>query len=91
MPSMEQEDLLSTLRQLEPEEEPGLEAQVLQRMEYLLNALEDLKLKQSITNELLIELVEQGKGKARSDFGSQVSPIRNKPTPRPIRRSFGNR
>ena len=88
---MPDEDLLSTLRQLEPEPEPAYEALVLQQLEFLVNVLEDLKLKQSITNELLLELLEQGKGKARSEFGSQVSPIRNKPFPRPIRRNFGNR
>lgn len=87
---MSDESLLSTLRQLEPEPEPSFEAQALQRLEFLSNLLEDLKLKQSITNELLIELVQQGKGKARSDFGSQVSPIRNKPFPRPIRRNYGS-
>ena len=83
---MSDESLLSTLRQLEPEPEPDIGAQVLQRLEFMSNLLEDMKLKQSITNELLVELVEQGKVKTRSDFGSQASPIRNKSTPRPIRR-----
>ena len=88
---MPDEDLLSMLRQLEPEPEPDHEALVLQQLEFLVNVLEDLKLKQSITNELLLELVEQGKVMARSDFASQARPIKNKPFPRPIRRSSGNR
>ena len=88
---MPDEDLLSTLRQLEQEPEPDHEALVLQQLEFLVNVLEDLKLKQSITNELLLELVEQGKGKARSDFASQARPIKNKPFPRPIRRNCGSR
>ena len=83
---MQQDDLLSTLRQLEPEPEPSFEAQGLERLEFLSNLLEDLKLKQSITNELLLELVEQGKVRNRSDFASQARPIRNASAPRPIRR-----
>ena len=84
---MTQEDLLSTLRQLQPEPEPSLEAQVLGQLQFLCNLLEDLKVKQSITNELLLTLIEQGKGKTCSDFASQARPIRNKPFPRPIRRN----
>lgn len=83
---MTDEGLLSTLRQLEPEPVPTTEAQVLQRLEFMSNLLEDMKLKQSIANELLLELVEQGKVKTRSDFASQARPIQNKSTPRPIRR-----
>ena len=82
-------DLLSTLRALEPEPEPSFEAQALQQLVYLINVLEDLKLKQSITNELLLELVEQGKERNRSDFASQARPIRNNSAPRPIRRWSG--
>ena len=55
---MPDDDLLSTLRALEPEAEPDVDLQVLQQMHFLSNLLEDLKLKQSITNELLLELVE---------------------------------
>lgn len=87
---MQSDDLLSTLRSLEPEAEPGLEDQLLQHLVFLINVLEDLKLKQSITNELLIELVEQGKARARSDFASQARPIKNIAAPRPIRRWSGN-
>jgi len=83
---MTDEALLSTLRQLEPEPEPAYEALVLKQMEHLGNLLEDLKLKQSISNELLLELVEQGKKRNSSDFASQARPIRNNSAPRPIRR-----
>ena len=83
---MTDEGLLSTLRQLEPEPEPTHEAQVLQQLMFLSNLLEDLKLKQSISNELLLELVEQGKSRTRPDFASQARPIQNKFSPRPVRR-----
>lgn len=83
---MPDEDLLSTLRSLEPEEVPSIEEEMLQRWVYMCNLLEDLKVKQSITNELLIELVEQGKERSRSDFASQARPIKNNSAPRPIRR-----
>lgn len=84
---MPDQDLVSTLRSLPPRPEPSNHDLLMKRMEFLGNLLEDLKLKQSITNELLLELVSQGNGKARPDFGSQVSPIRNKPFPRPIKRT----
>ena len=83
---MQQDDLLSTLRQLDPEPEPDHEALVLERMTFLINLLEDVKLKQSIANELLLELVEQGKERNRSDFASQARPIKNNSPLRPIRR-----
>ena len=86
---MEQDDLLSTLRSLEPEPEPSEAQQMLELMTYLLNVLEDLKLKQSIANECLIELVEQGKARSSSDFASQARPIRNNSAPRPIRQWSG--
>ena len=87
---MPDEDLLSTLRLLEPEQEPDHEALVLQQLKYQCNVLEDLKLKQDITNELLLELIGLAKGMASSDFASQARPIKNKPFPRPIRRSYGS-
>ena len=83
---MSDEGLLSTLRQLEPEPEPSHEAQVLQRLEFLCNLLEDLKLKQSITNELLLEIASQGKNRTSSDFASQARPIKNKFSSSHIRR-----
>lgn len=86
--SMSDEGLLSTLRLLEPEPEPSHEAQVLERLAFLCNLLEDLKVKQSITNELLLEIASQAKRRTSSDFGSQASPIRNKFSPRPVRRQI---
>ena len=83
---MAQNDLLSTLRDLEPDPEPGIEEQLLQQAVFLSNQLDDLKLKISVSNELLLELVEQGKERSRSDFASQARPIKNNSTPRPIRR-----
>ena len=87
---MTAESALSMLEDLEPEQEPSVREKVLETLKYQSNLLEDIKLKQSITNELLLELVELGKVMARSDFGAQVRPIQNKPFPRPIRRSFEN-
>ena len=82
MPIMQQDDLLSTLRNLEPDPELSTEERVLHRLAFLSNLLEDLKLKQSITNELLLELVELSKARTRSDFASQARPIKNVPSPR---------
>ena len=83
---MQQDDLLSTLRQLDPEPEPSHEALVLDQLHVLANHLEDLKLKQSITNELLLEIASQGKSRTSSDFASQARPIKNKFGPSHIRR-----
>lgn len=83
---MDQDDLLSTLRQLEPEPEPEHEALVLDQLNVLCNHLEDLKLKQSITNELLLEIAAQGKSRTSSDFASQARPIKNKFSSSHIRR-----
>ena len=91
VPIMEQDDLLSTLRQLEPEPALSTEEQLLHQLIVSNNHLEDLKLKQSITNELLLELVEQGKGRSSSDFASQARPIKNNSFPRPIRQWSGKR
>ena len=91
MPIMEQDDLLSTLRQLEPEPALSTEEQLLHQMIVSNNHLEDLKLKQSITNELLLELLEQVKGMGCSDHASQARPIRNNTTLRPIRKWSGKR
>lgn len=88
--SMPDEDLLSTLRKLEPSEEFDHEHPVLQMLRNNRNVLEDIKAKQGITNALLLELVELAKGMASSDFASQARPIKNKPFPRPIRRWNGN-
>jgi len=89
--SMPDEDLLSTLRQLEPEAEPDTEQLILQQLHFVANLLEDIKAKQDVNNELFLEVIGLAKGMASSDFGSQVSPIRNKPAPRPIRRWSGNK
>ena len=86
---MPQEDLLSTLRALPEEAGPTRVDQIITQMLIENNHLEDIKLKLSINNELLLGISELLKEKAGSDFGSQVSPIRNKPFPSPIRRRFG--
>ena len=88
--SMTQPDLLSTLRSLPEEAPPTRVDQIITQLLLENNHLEDLKLKQSITNELLLELIEQVKVLARSDFASQARPIKNKPFPSPVRRSYGN-
>ena len=82
--SMDQDDLLSTLRNLEPEEEPSLEVLVLESLAITNNHLEDLKLKQSITNEYLKEIFDELKNRSGSDHAAQARPIRN--TPPPFRR-----
>jgi hypothetical protein len=87
---MTQEPLLSTLRDLPAEGSPSKGDQMITQLVLQNNHLEDIKLKMSINNELLIQISELLKEKAGSDFGSQVSPIRNKPFPSPIRRRFEN-
>ena len=87
---MTQDDLLSTLRALPEEAGPTRVDQIITQLLLENNHLEDIKLKMSINNELLLQITELLKEKASSDFGSQVSPIRNKPFPSPIRRRYGN-
>jgi hypothetical protein len=87
--TMAQDDLLSTLRALPEEAGPTRVDQIITQMLLENNHLEDLKLKLDINNELLLEISVLLKEKAGSDFGSQVSPIRNKPFPSPIRRRYG--
>ena len=81
MPIMDQDDLLATLRNIEPEDEPSLEALVLESLTVTNNHLEDLKLKQSITNEYLKEIFEYLKSRSGSDHAAQARPIRNTPPP----------
>ena len=90
MASMPDNDLLSTLRALPEEAGPTRVDQIITQLLLENNHLEDIKLKMSINNELLIQITELLKEKAGSDFGSQVSPIRNKPFPSPIRRRYEN-
>ena len=87
---MEQDDLLSTLRKLEPLELPDYKQQMLQHQACLTNLLEDIKLKQAITNELLLELVEQGKQQSDPNFGVQARLNRFRPAASQIRRLNGN-
>ena len=91
VPRMAEETAVSMLGNLGPEPKPSFQQNVLKKLDYQANLLEDIKLKQSITNELLLELVELGKGMARSDFGAPVRPIRNKPFPHPIRHRYGSK
>ena len=86
---MPDHDLLSTLRALPEEAGPTRVDQIITQMLLRNNHLEDLKAKMDINNELLIQITVLLKEKAGSDFGSQVSPIRNKPFPSPIRRRYG--
>lgn len=90
LPTMTQENLLSTLRSLPEEPRLNRVDQIITQLLLENNHLEDLKLKQAITNELLLEILEVLREKARSDFASQARPIRNKPFPSPIRRRYGN-
>ena len=87
---MDQSSLLSTLRELPEEAGPTRVDQIITQMLLENNHLEDIKTKLDINNELLALLSELLKEKAGSDFGSQVSPIKNKPFPSPIRRRYGN-
>ena len=89
MATMPDNDLLSTLRALPEEAGPTRVDQIITQMLIENNHLEDIKLKMSINNELLLQIAELLKEKAGSDFGSQVSPIRNKPFPSPIRSRYG--
>ena len=87
---MTQEPLLSTLRDLPEEASPTKGDQMIAQLVVQNNLLEDVKVKLSINNELLLQISELLKVNAGSDFGSQVSPIRNKPFPSPIRRRYEN-
>jgi methyl coenzyme M reductase gamma subunit len=88
---MTQEDLLSTLRNLEPGHDFDHDHPLLKELRANRNVLEDVLAKQGVTNELLLELIGLAKGMASSDFASQARPIKNKPFPRPIRRLNGSR
>ena len=88
--TMTQEDLLSTLRSLPEEPRLNRVDQIITQQLLENNHLEDIKLKQAITNELLLEILEVLREKAGSDFASQARPIKNKPFPSPIRRRYGN-
>jgi uncharacterized UBP type Zn finger protein len=88
--TMTQENLLSTLRSLPEEKRPNSIDRIITQQLLENNHLEDIKLKQAITNELLLEILEVLREQARSDFASQARPIRNKPFPSPIRRRYGN-
>ena len=88
--TMTQESLLSTLRSLPEEASPSRVDQIITQLLLENNHLEDLKLKQAITNELLLEILEVLRERSSSDFASQARPIRNKPFPSVIRRSYGS-
>lgn len=90
MTSMEQDDLLSTLRNLEPDHDPGIDELILQALVDTNNHLEDLKLKQSITNEYLKEIFEELKSRNVPDHAARARPTGNTSPPfkrRPLRRS----
>ena len=85
---MPQDDLLSTLRALPEEAGPTRVDQIITQMLIENNHLEDIKLKMSINNELLLQIAELLKEKAGSDFGAQARLIQNKHFPSPIRRRY---
>ncbi len=78
MAEYEEEPLLWSLRST-PEVAPSGNDLLMKALAEVNNNLEDIKLKLDISNELAIERLELGREKARSDFGSQASPYRNKP------------
>ncbi len=84
--TMAQASLLSTIRALPEEAPPSRVDQILTQLLLENNHLEDLKAKSDITNELLLELIEVMRGKARSDSAPQAGLIRNKPSPSIVRR-----
>ncbi len=85
---MPQDDLLSTLRALPEEAGPTRVDQIITQMLIENNHPEDIKLKMSINNELLLQIAELLKEKASSDFGAQARLIQNKPFPSPIRSRY---
>jgi len=86
--TMTQESLLSTLRSLPQEAGPSRVDQILSQLLLENNHLDDLKTKTDITNELLLELLQLMREKARSDFAAPARPIKNKPFPSVVRRRY---
>ena len=86
--TMTQQSLLSTLRSLPEEAGPSRVDQILTQLLLENNHLEDLKTKTDITNELLLELLQLLREKARSDSAAQARLIRNKPFPSGVRRRY---
>ena len=87
---MTQDDLLSTIRGLPQELDPGDLANVVRELAVLNNHLDDIKRKLDISNELQMNYQWWLRDGNRSDFASQARPIRNVPRPTPIRRRTGN-
>ncbi len=84
MAEHEEEPLLWSLRNT-PEVAPSGNDLLMKALAEVNNNLEDIKLKLDIANEIAIERETLEREEARSDFGSQASPYRNKP-PRSFRR-----
>jgi hypothetical protein len=86
---MTQDDLLSTLRELPPEPNSRGWQRVCEQLTVLNNHLDDIKRKMDVANEINLEQLKSVEGENRSDFGSQVSRIRNASPPRPKRQWNG--
>ena len=84
--SMTQDDLLSTLRNLPPEQDPDGLQRICEQLVVLNNHLDDIKRKLDISNEIKLEFFGEAKGWERSNPAVQARPIKNVPTPRPIRK-----
>lgn len=78
MASEDQGSLLEALRNVR-EVPPDPHAELMKALHLISNQLDDLKLKLDINNEVGLELLEQGKRRARPNNATQAWPVRNKP------------
>ena len=78
MAQEEQGSLLEALRNAK-EVPPDLHAELMKALHLISNQLDDIKLKLDINNEVGLELLEQGKRRARPNNATQAWPVRNRP------------